>query len=265
MKIYKCFLTENDCYRAGRTIVPRGIMIHSTGANNPNLKRYVQPDDGILGENRNKNDWNRRGIPVCVHGFIGKTADGSIAVYQTLPWTCRGWHCGGAGNNTHISCEICEDGLTDGKYFRDVYQKAVELTAYLCREYDLDPLKDGVVICHSEGAKRGIASNHADVMHWFPKYGKTMDDFRLDVAKELKKGTQSEEKPITQEEFDAMAEKYFAQLGKRLPSDWSAESRLWAEKAELVKGEPGGEMRYRSFCTREEAVEFLKRVYEKII
>ena len=42
-----------------------------------------------------------------------------------------------------------------------------------------------MVICHSEGYQRGIASNHADVMHWFPKFGKSMDTFRSDVAKAM--------------------------------------------------------------------------------
>jgi hypothetical protein len=55
--------------------------------------------------------------------------------------------------------------------------------------YSLDPLKDGVLICHSEGHKRGIASNHGDVMHWFPKHGKSMDTFRKDVAAKLKGGS----------------------------------------------------------------------------
>ena len=40
MRLLRCLLTENDCYRAGRTIAPKGIMVHSTGADNPNLKRY---------------------------------------------------------------------------------------------------------------------------------------------------------------------------------------------------------------------------------
>jgi N-acetylmuramoyl-L-alanine amidase len=70
-------------------------MVHSTGANNPYLRRYVQPDDGELGKNRYDNDWNRPGLPVCVHAFLGKKAGGGIAVYQTLPWEMRGWHCGG--------------------------------------------------------------------------------------------------------------------------------------------------------------------------
>ena len=35
---------------------PCGVMVHSTGANNPYLRRYVQPDDGELGKNRYDND-----------------------------------------------------------------------------------------------------------------------------------------------------------------------------------------------------------------
>ncbi len=199
MKLIKCLLTQNDCYKAGRTITPKGVMVHSTGANNPLVARYVQPAAGqsdgavllaTLGTNRYDNDWNRSGLDVCTHAFIGKFADGSVGTAQTLPWNRRGWHAGtgtsgGSANNTHIAFEICEDGLTDAAYFGKVYQEAVELTAMLCKQYDLNPLADGVVICHSEGYQRGIASNHADVMHWFPKFGKSMDTFRSDVAKAM--------------------------------------------------------------------------------
>ena len=199
MRLIKCILTANDCYKAGRTITPKGVMVHSTGANNPAVARYVQPVDTqadaaslytVLGTNRNKNDWNNPGLDVCTHAFIGKLADGSVGTVQTLPWNHRGWHAGtgtsgGSANNTHIAFEICEDGLTDAAYFGKVYQEAVELTAMLCKQYGLNPLADGVVICHSEGYTRGIASNHADVMHWFPKFGKSMDTFRADVAKAM--------------------------------------------------------------------------------
>ena len=113
-----------------------------------------------------------------------------MAAVQTLPWNRRGWHAGNgssgrSANDTHISFEICEDGLDDPDYFARAYREAVELTALLCREYGLDPLADGVVICHQEGCRRGIASNHGDVLHWFPRFGKSMDDFRADVAAEL--------------------------------------------------------------------------------
>lgn len=153
-------------------------MVHSTGANNPWLKRYV-PDDGRLGHNQYNNHWNMSGVGACVHGFIGKMADGTVATYQTLPWNWRGWHAAGSANNTHISFEICEDGLTDATYFRTVFNEAAELCAYLCKMYNFNPLTD--IVCHSEGHKLGIASNHGDVMHWFPKHGENMDTFRQKV------------------------------------------------------------------------------------
>ena len=187
MNLRQLIFTQNACYKAGRTIIPRGIMVHSTGANNPTLKRYVGPDDGLLGKNQYNNHWNQpMDRLVCVHGFIGKLADGSIASYQTLPWNWRGWHCAsgakGSGNDTHISFEICEDDLTNPAYFTAVYKEAAELCAYLCKEYGLNETN---IICHSEGYKLGIANNHGDVMHWFPKHGKDMDTFRTDVQRLL--------------------------------------------------------------------------------
>lgn len=195
MNLQKLFLTKNACYKAGKKMKPKGIMVHSTGANNPNLKRYVGPNDGKLGANLFGNHWNQDkpgGREVCVHAFIGKLKDGSIATYQTLPWDMVGWHSGtgskgekaNANNNGYIGFEICEDGLTDASYFAKVYREAVELCAHLCTLYGLTE-KD--IICHSEGHKQGIASNHGDVMHWFPKHGKSMDTFRADVKELLAK------------------------------------------------------------------------------
>ena len=192
MNLHKLIFTNSSCYKRNAERYderyetfqdrgPKGIMVHSTGTNNPWLNRYVGPDDGLLGKNLYGKHWNMGGLEVCVHAFIGKLKDGSIATYQTLPWNFRSWHCAGEANNTHISFEICEDDLKNATYFKKVYQEAVELTAMLCKEYSLDPLADGVVICHSEGCARGVASNHGDVMHWFPKHGKSMDTFRKDV------------------------------------------------------------------------------------
>ena len=215
MDLHQQYLIKNNCYKSAIPIKPIGIMVHSTGANNPTLRRYVQPDDGTLGINANGNHWNQPtpgGQSVCVHAFIGKTASGSIATYQTLPWTWQGWHSGSgkkgsANRKGYIGFEICEDGLTDATYFAQVYREAVELCAYLCKEYGLDPLADGVVICHSEGHTRGIASNHADVMHWFPKHGKSMDTFRADVARELTK-TEEEEDDMVRYQAIADAPEY---------------------------------------------------------
>lgn len=199
MNLRKLIFTQNACYKSGRKMTPKGIMVHSTGANNPWLKRYVGPDDGLLGKNQYNNHWNQAmNRSVCVHGFIGKLADGSIATYQTLPWDMVGWHSGSgskgsaanANNNGYIGFEICEDGLSDATYFNKVYLEAVELCAYLCDMYGIKP-ESPYLICHSEGHKLGIASNHGDVMHWFPKHGKSMNTFRADVKARMKSSSTS--------------------------------------------------------------------------
>ena len=246
MTLYQQILTQNDCYKAGRTIVPKGVMVHSTGANNPRVARYV-PGNDILGWNTGNNDWDRPGLTKCVHAFLGKIADGSIATVQTLPWNHRGWHAGGAANNTHIGFEICEDGLTDASYFNAVYQEAVELTAYLCGEYGLDPLADGVVICHQEGYRRGVASNHADVLHWFPIHGKSMDDFRADVAQEME-----ENKDVTQEQFDAMMNDWLARRAALPASDWAVPYISEAIDKGYMADVGGTIERPQGFITRQE-------------
>lgn len=204
----------------------QGLMLHSTGAPNTKLSRYVGPDDGLLGANRYGNHWNQPtpdGRQVCVHGFIGELKDGSIATYQTLPWTMRGWHAGGSANNTHIGVEICEDNLCDGTYFHEVYQEAVELFAYLCKQFGLDPLKN--IICHAEGYKQGIASNHGDVLYWFSKHRKTMDDFRRDVKAYMEHGQEDEEMRYT----------YYEQM-----PDWAKPTVSKLVKKGYLKGEGGG-------------------------
>lgn len=244
MIFYQQILSKNDCYKAGRTIVPKGVMVHSTGANNPNLKRYVPGNDAI-GYNTSGNAWNRSGTGACVHAFIGKLANGNVGVVQTLPWNYRGWHCGsgskGSANNTHISFEICEDALNDSKYFNAVYQAAVELTAELCKQYNLNPLADGVVICHSEGHTMGIASNHGDVMHWFPIHGKSMDTFRADVARMM------EGDDMTQEQWDAMMENYLARRAKKSADTWATTGLTQAQAKGITDG-----TRPQSFATRQE-------------
>ncbi len=207
MNLRKLILSNNACYKTGRTIKPKGIMVHSTGANNPWLKRYVGPDDGYLGKNQHNNHWNQDkpdGRQVCPHAFIGKLADGSIATYQTLPWNHRGWHSGGSANDSHIGFEICEGSLTDASYFNAVYKESVDLCVYLCKLYSLTE-KD--IICHSEGHKLGIASNHSDVMHWFPKHGKNMDTLREDVKAALSPTLLSSSKKLYRVQMGAYSKK----------------------------------------------------------
>lgn len=182
MEIVQYYQTKNPCFTAGRKIKPSGIVVHSTGANNPNIKRYVGPNDGILGENRNGNHWNKPSATKCVHAWIGKVADGSIKVYQTLPWDHRCWGVGsgnkGSYNASHIQFEICEDGLKDETYYNEAFNLAKELCAYLCRQFDIST--DNIV-GHYEAYNAGYGSNHGDPQNWQKKFGGSMAQFRADV------------------------------------------------------------------------------------
>jgi N-acetylmuramoyl-L-alanine amidase len=188
MKIIEQFMTRNDCYQANQKITPKGILVHSTATPGVMAKDWY--------EQWNKSYRNHETTrQVCVHAFLDDKG-----VYQYLPWDHRGWHAGGSANNTHIGFEICEPaGFTYAPngaemvgyipeehedYFRKIFQNAIELCVLLCRKFNLTE-KD--IITHCEGHQMGIASDHADVMHWFPKHGENMDTFREAVRQALEK------------------------------------------------------------------------------
>lgn len=183
MQIIEAFTTKNKCYQVAAPLTPQGIMLHSIGVPQPNAAVMAQ----------NFNQYRPNGQSVCVHAFVQR--DGMV--YQTLPWTVQAWHCGGSANGTHIGVEMTEPAsivYTGGASWRDLdpaateahvrgtYAAAVELFAQLCTQYAFDPLEDGVIISHAEGAARGIASAHADPTHLWRAFGMTMDGFRADVA-----------------------------------------------------------------------------------
>ena len=183
MNLIQSILTNNPCYKTGRKITVKGLMLHSVGC--------PQPSAAVFVRNWNKASYDR----ACVHGFIdANTGD----VYQCLPWNHRGWHGGGSSNNTHIGVEMCEPACikyTGGATFTcsdpatakaavdRTYKAAVELFAMLCKQFNLDPLKDGVIVSHKEGCARGVASNHGDPEHLWDQLGTgyTMNGFRAAV------------------------------------------------------------------------------------
>lgn len=190
--ITESFLTNNDCYKDGWRMTPMGIVVHDTGCNNPYLKRYIQPDDGIIGKNTYNNDWNRPGVNKCVHAMIGKDKNGVVRVYQTLPWNMCCWGCGRGKKGSYnypstskypndipfIQFEILEDNKKDKDYFTKAFTKAIQLCAYLCEKYGLSVQN---VVSHHEAYLRGMASNHGDCEDWLSVYGLDMNWFRDEV------------------------------------------------------------------------------------
>lgn len=188
IKIYKKITTHNPCYTIGRMITIRGLILHSVGCSQPKASVFIS-------------QWDRSSAVVGVHGIIDGN-DGKC--YQCLPWYYRGWHVGGSGNDHYIGIEMCEPAqinyLGGGRMtvadkdlasakacVKRTYKSAVKMFAYLCKLYNLNPLKDGVILSHKEAHDRGIGSNHGDPEHLWNGMGMsyTMDKFRKAVAKEM--------------------------------------------------------------------------------
>lgn len=216
MNLHQYVLTANPCYKAGRTITVKGLMLHSVGC--------PQPDPMVFIRNWNSASYDR----AYVHGFIG-----GAEVYETLPMLSipgkahRGWHGGGSSNNTHIGVEMCEPSCikyTGGASFtctdkakavafvEQTTQSAVELFAKLYKFHGLDPLAPGVIISHAEGYKLGIATNHGDPERLWRGLGMdcTMDKFRAAVAAEM-------EDDMTKEQVLEIIKEYEAKKAPRTP------------------------------------------------
>ena len=193
MEIITAYATKNDCYKKAQKMTPQGIVVHSTAANNPNLKRYVDAPDEV-GENPNGNHWNRSGLSKCVHAFIGYDKNGVVKVANILPYN---YCCWGVGNGSkgsynydpaYIQFEMCEDDCKHKDYFETVYKTAVEYCIYLCREFSIPVEK---IVSHKEAYDLGYGSNHGDPNNWWDNFGRTMDDFRADVKAGLSVGAEA--------------------------------------------------------------------------
>jgi hypothetical protein len=177
-RLNKYIFTNNNCYKESSAIDPKGIIVHSTGANTPYLRSYIP-------------NWNVSkpgGREVCVHGFVGINNSGGISTYQTLPFEMAAWGCGGGTkgsynyNPGYIQFECCEDNLTSKTHFKKIYNEATDFCAYLCLKYSLSYKK---VVSHAGANAQGYASAHGDIDHWLKRYGLTMNDFRNTVKKKI--------------------------------------------------------------------------------
>ncbi len=217
MNLIQNYLTQSGCYKAGKHITVKGLMIHSVGCPQPKADAFMK-------------NWNRADANACVHAIV--EPDGNV--YQLLPWDFRGWHCGGGANNTHIGVEMTEpstikyaggaswtetgNGENTKNHVLATYRYAVELFVYLCQQFHLDPMADGVIISHSEGCKSGIASNHGDVEHLWSKFGLTMQQFRKDIGAAMEGGTAADSLTAIMGKAQATAGQMASYLKKKNPS-----------------------------------------------
>lgn len=214
---FEAYARNNGAFVAARKMPvgsPAGIIIHSTGANNPNLKRYVNAPE-ICGENPYKNYFDRASTDVCPHAIIGKDKNGAVRAAKLLPWDICCWGCGSGSKGSYnyapayIQIEIAEDGLNDRAYFEEVFGLAADLCKRLMKNYST--IRPENIISHKEACARGYASNHGDPEHWLAKFGRNMDWFRGLVCPE-KQVKLTAEITVAQSKADELSRK-LRQLG----------------------------------------------------
>jgi hypothetical protein len=106
--------------------------------------------------------------------------------------------------------------------------------------YNIDPCgtvkQNGVtvptILCHADSYKLGLGSNHSDILHWFNKHGKTMDDVRNDVKKLMNKPAATQSASTTTwklgDEVQLLPDAKYTS-GKSIPS-WVFKSKLYVRK-----------------------------------
>lgn len=230
MDIIQAHAVKNLCYLSARKMVPWGIVVHSTGANNPNLSRYVDCPEQV-GANRYNNHWNTPtpgGRQVCVHAFIGYDKNKEVRVAEILPLDICCWGVGKGSkgsyntNPPHVQFEICEDGLQDEVYYRKAFGVAASYCAYLCKKFSLTVQQ---IVSHKEAHARGYGCNHGDPEHWMKNFGEDMNDFRKLVATLLQEETITTPVRLNDGDLVSIAENATYYSGKPIP-DW-VKSQNW--------------------------------------
>lgn len=241
------------------SFIPTGLVLHSTAL--PNVNAY-----GI------QKYFNQPNLGASIHGCVDDEH-----IVQCLPWNKRAGHVGsgskGSFNYTHLGIEMCEPkGLIYNSnssaiikynpppdYFKKVWNNTVNLFAYLCNQFNLDPLKKGVIVSHAEACALGYGSNHADTAHWFKWENKTMDDFRQDVYKILQEFKEEDDDTLTYEQFKEYMDRYLNEHEITEPSSWAKESCELAIKKGILKGNGKGAFNFQKPLTRESYIELQYR------
>lgn len=208
------YATSNGAYKANRNFTPEGDVNHSFGCAQPNISVAFSIMD------KDSAGWG-------VNAILGDFHKGDGEIRLTLPWdakkkTCRRpWGVGsgkkGSWNNTRIQWEVLEpaghtyaggtmigyDVAKNEAYFQRMWKMLVCWNVYVAEMFGFtaDTIND-----HAESYRAGMGGNHADMGHWLPKHGKSMDALRAEVKAIMEGKTEKEEPEMSKEEILALVD-----------------------------------------------------------
>ena len=168
--VEKDYLTVNPYSRPGEPLEKiNGVVIHYVG--NPGTTAHA---------NRNYFESLASGLEntyASSHFIVGLEGE----VIQCVPLTEIAY-ASNTRNGDTVSIEVCHPDET-GEFSPVTYDRTVELTAWLCREFRLDPSQD--VIRHYDVTGK-------ECPRYYVEHPEAWDAFRADVASEMKRQNEAE-------------------------------------------------------------------------
>ena len=260
------YATDNGAYRSGRKINPQGSVNHSVGCAQPSVEVFYKS------MNKSSAGWG-------VNAILGDFHKGDGRILVTMPLNARPWGCGsgkkGSWNNTKVQWEVCEpaghtysggtmigyDIAKNQVYFDRMWKMLVAWNVYVVDKfgYPISGISD-----HIESYYAGYGSGHADMGHWLPKHGKSMNALRAEVEAIIN-GADTEDDDMDVARFSEL----FREMRKDLQDNdsgqyseaarkWAVESGLIAGNGTTINGEPN--CMWQDFLTREQLVTVLYRI-----
>ena len=168
--VEKDYLTVNPYSRPGEPLEKiNGVVIHYVG--NPGTTAHA---------NRNYFESLASGLEntyASSHFIVGLEGE----VIQCVPLTEIAY-ASNTRNGDTVSIEVCHPDET-GEFSPVTYNRTVELTAWLCREFRLDPSQD--VIRHYDVTGK-------ECPRYYVEHPEAWDAFRADVAAEMERQDEME-------------------------------------------------------------------------
>lgn len=259
------YATDNGAYRSGRKINPQGSVNHSVGCAQPSVEVFYK----IM--NKSSAGWG-------VNAILGDFHNGDGRILVTMPLNARPWGCGsgkkGSWNNTKVQWEVCEpaghtysggtmigyDIAKNQVYFDRMWKMLVAWNVYVVDKFGF-PISG--ISDHIESYYAGYGSGHADMGHWLPKHGKSMNALRAEVEA-IMNGADMEDDDMDVARFSELFREMRKDLQDNDSGQYSEAARKWAVETGLIagngttiNGEPN--CMWQDFLTREQLVTVLYR------
>jgi N-acetylmuramoyl-L-alanine amidase CwlA len=159
------FITQNRSYKP---LIAIGTVLHETatpGASDENERAY----------------FNAAYRGASAHAFVDYNS-----ITQIIPWNEQAWHAGPTANNRYISIELCN--YNDASRFEEIWRRGVWLFAYVhVNIIKVTTINEDTLMSHAEVSSKWKETTHTDPIEYFAKFGKTVEDFRIEVQNMINK------------------------------------------------------------------------------